>query len=241
MTSRKVIVLIVSLSFLLVAPTILSAKQLRRVLVYSGKLVDERGGNIGGVYPLTFALYSKARGGKAIWSERHFVSVDNGLYEIELGRKSRIPARISLDQIYIGVRITGGPALVRERFVPEGGVAEQLIYQAGKNKKDIRPSGKKRETVDYAEKAGFAYVAEKADNAERIDGKTLAQIKKLLGGGGGKVSIGNNTYNSPSVGGEGGAQFQQLCPEGYIMTGIRGGAGLYLDRLQIICSPLVSR
>ncbi|HIA04778.1 MAG TPA: hypothetical protein EYN06_07590 [Myxococcales bacterium] len=239
MTAKSLTIVVVVLSFLL-CPALLSAKQKRRVLVYSGKLTDERGGPVGGVFPLTFALYSKPRGGKTVWSERHFVSVDNGEYLLELGRKSRIPSRISLDQIYLGVRITGGPSLARERFVPEGGIPETLIYQAGKRAHSQKRPAARKGAVEYAEKAGFAYVAEKADNTERIDGKTLAQIKKALGGSA-KIKLGNNTYNSPSVGGEGGAQFQQLCPDGYVMTGIRGGAGLYLDRMQIVCSPIVSQ
>lgn len=213
----------------------------RRVLVYSGRLLDEQGGPIGGVFPLTFALYTKPRGGKAVWSEGHFVAVDNGHYVVDLGRSVAIPRSVGLDQLYVGVRITGGPELVRERFVPEGDSPEEVI----RGKSTGQPTtGAKTPTggaVDYAEKAGFAYVAEKADNSVRLDGLTLDQIKKALGSsgdGGGKVTLGNNTFNAPSAGGEGGTPYNQLCPEGYVVTGLRGGSGLYVDRVAIICSPL---
>ena len=71
---------------------------------------------------------------------------------------------------------------------------------------------------------------------------TLDQLKKRLGGtsGGTKVTLGSNTFNAPTAGGNGGTPFQQLCPDGYVVTGLRGGSGLYIDRVGIICSPLES-
>lgn len=238
---RQTIGLVVAV---LVVVTAVDAEAKRRVLVYGGKLLDERAAPIGGVYPLTFALYNKSRGGKALWSEGHFVAVDNGLYVIELGRKKSITKSIELDQLYIGVRITGGPELVRERFVPEGQQPDEVIrhqttktVQGGK----AQPAG----VVDYAEKAGFAYVAEKADNAVRLDGLTLQELKKQLeksgDGPGGKVTLGTSPFNTPSAGGDGGTPYQQLCPEGYVVTGMRGGSGLYVDRVGLICSPLVMK
>lgn len=212
----------------------------RTVLVYSGKLLDERAAPIGGVFPLTFALYGKPRGGSALWSEQHFVAVDQGLYMIELGRRAKLPKKLPLDQLYVGVQITGGPEIVRERFVPEGSEPDRVVRQQGQQ----QPGGKAPPAagiVDYAEKAGFAYVAEKADNAVRLDGLTLDELKKQLGGGdggGGKVTIGSEAYNAPGAGGEGGTPFQQLCPDGYVVTGMRGGSGLYVDRVGVICSPL---
>ncbi len=232
--------------FVLVAGMLVAAGDAfakRRVLVYSGKLLDERAAPIGGVFPLTFALYSKSRGGKALWSETHFVAVDNGGYVVELGRKKSISRSIDLDTLYVGVRITGGPELVRERFLAEGAQPDEIIHG-----RPPKGNGHKQQggVVDYAEKAGFAYVAEKADNAVRIDGLTLDQLRKQFGGGpkkegGGKIVLGSNTFNAPAAGGEGGTPYQQLCPDGYVVTGLRGGSGLYVDRVGIICSPLETK
>ena len=213
----------------------------RRVLVYGGQLQDERGAAIGGVFPLTFALYTKSRGGTPVWSENHFVAVDNGGYTVELGRKKLIPQKFGLDQIYIGVRIRGGPELVREQFVVEGGSPVELVRH-----KNVGPAGGtpgttagRVKTAEFADKAELAFHAEKADDSIRLGGKTLEQLKQLLGGGaGGKLDIGTNTYNAPGVGGQGGTEFTQLCPDGYVMTGLRGGSGLYVDRVSIICSPI---
>ena len=216
------------------------AKQ--RVLVYTGKLLDERSSPIGGVFPLTFAFYAKKRGGKALWNENHFVAVDNGAYVVELGRKSKIQSSVKIDNLYVGVRITGGPELVRERFVAEGQEPEEIIRHQGPQAKG--PGGRQPNsgTVEFAEKAGFAYVAEKADSAVRLDGLTLEQLKKAVGGGGGGgdyvVVFGDKVFDAQQAGGDGGTPFRQLCPEGYAVTGLAGGSGLYIDRVGIICSPL---
>lgn len=234
------------MSFLVAAAVLISATDAeakRRILVYSGKLLDERAAPIGGIFPLTFAFYNKRRGGTPLWAETHFVGVDNGAYVVELGRKKKIAPSIDLDQLYVGVRIAKGPELVRERFVAEGSEPEEVIRSQG-----TQQGGKLQQggTVDYAEKAGFAYVAEKADSAVRLDGLTLEQLKKSLGGGGGgggdvKVTTGSKVHEGDSAGGQGGTPFRQLCPDGYVMTGLQGGSGLYIDRVSIICSPLETK
>ena len=214
----------------------------KRILVYSGKLLDDQGGPMGGVFPLTFALYNKARGGKSMWSENHFVAVESGNYVVELGRKKSFSRRMKLSHLYVGVRITGGPELVRERFVAEGSEPEEIIRQAGTTRKKSKAkAGGERGSVEYAEKAGYAFAAEKADNATRLDGLTLEQLKRKLGGGGGSVSLGDQPWTSQSKGGVGGTSYELLCPEGYVMTGIRCGAGMYVDRLGIICSKFKSK
>ena len=232
----------ISVAFLLVALYGFQAEAKQRILVYSGKLLDERAAPVGGVFPLTFAFYGKSRGGKSLWSETHYVAVDNGMYSVELGRKRRIGASIDLNRLYVGVRLSNGPELVRERFIADGVEPEEIIHNRGAKPKTPTPTSG---TVDYAEKAGFAYVAERADDSKRFDGMTMDQLKKRLeasgGGSGTKVTLGTNTFNAPTAGGNGGTPFQQLCPEGYVVTGLRGGSGLYIDRVGIICSPLESK
>jgi len=213
----------------------------KRILVYSGQLLDDQGGPMGGVFPLTFSFHKKERGGTSLWSESHFVAVDSGTYVIELGRKRAIPRSINLGQLYVGVRVTNGPQLVRERFVVEGEETEIFIrrHTATANRPASRTATKHRASVDYAEKAGFAFAAEKADDATRLGGLTLEQLKRKLGGGsGGSITIGEQPWTSQSKGGVGGTSYELLCPEGYVLTGIRGGAGMYIDRLGIICSKL---
>jgi len=234
-------VLSVSVIALPVADALARKAAKKRVLVYSGKLLDDQGGPMGGVFPLTFALYNKARGGKSMWSESHYVAVENGNYLVELGRKKTLTKKMDLNRLYVGVRITGGPEIVRERFIAEGAQPEEIIRQAGTTPRvKVGNSTGGSGSVEYAEKAGYAFAAEKADNATRLDGLTLEQLKRKLGGGG-SVKLGDQPWTSQSKGGVGGTSYELLCPEGYVMTGIRGGAGMYVDRLGIICSKLQSK
>ena len=215
----------------------------RRILVYSGKLRDERARPIGGVFPLTFAFYNKSRGGRALWSEEHFVAVNSGEYVVELGRTKPIGSSIDLDTLYVGVRITGGAELIRERFVSEGSEPEEVIRNQGTGPRAPTRAGD--QTVEYALRSGFAQQAARADDADRLEGRTLEQLRKMFGDGSAgsgaalpKLVFGGNTFNAPTAGGEGGTPYQQLCPDGYVVTGLRGGSGLYVDRVGIICSPL---
>jgi hypothetical protein len=40
------------------------------------------------------------------------------------------------------------------------------------------------------------------------------------------------------VGGKGGQRYERKCPDGFVMTGIRGGAGALMDSVEIICTQL---
>jgi hypothetical protein len=101
-------------------------------------------------------------------------------------------------------------------------------------------------SVKYADTAGFAVEADHAKNADRIANLTVEDlIRKVVeeggGGGGGndKVKIGSGKRYGNRVGGPGGtAEYNEACPKGYVMTGVKGGAGIYLDSIQIVCSPI---
>lgn len=56
-----------------------------------------------------------------------------------------------------------------------------------------------------------------------------------------QVSYGEKTHNAPTAGGDGGTPYRQLCPDSWVVTGLRGANGLYVDRVGVICSPLQLR
>src|SRR5690606_4691863 len=85
-------------------------------IAYEGKLQDSKRRPIGGVFPLTFSLYRSPQGGKAVWSESHFVAVDSGKYLVDLGYKRPIPPALPLGELYLAVSITGGEEILRERI-----------------------------------------------------------------------------------------------------------------------------
>jgi hypothetical protein len=50
--------------------------------------------------------------------------------------------------------------------------------------------------------------------------------------------LSNKTFLSKVAGGTGGTPFSLLCPDGWVMTGLKAGSGLYVDRVVAVCSPL---
>jgi len=218
-------------------------------VVYSGRVEDAQGRPIGGIYPLTFAFYRSAKGGRPLWEEAHFVAVDNGVYAVELGREKPFPKRLDFDKAYLGVAISGGKEIVRERFSGEV-KQEQPAPSAPEKPTIIKPeptAGAPPQPAKgtYADQAGFAYEAEKAKNADAIGGMSLTELRNLLkqaetakGQAQTKVKVGETKRFTDQVGGEGGQPFTLQCPPGYVMTGIRGRAAGYVDQISLICSPL---
>lgn len=221
-----------------------------KIIVYDGKLQGADSKAISGIYPLQFELHRRAKGGRAMWKETHFVAVDSGSYTVELGRKTAIAGSIKLDKAYLGVALGGGNELFRERLdinavrnatSPRGKApATAPRASAGIPAKVTMKGGKS--VVDYAEEAGEAYVAGQAKVAERIGSLTakdieaaVEKLKKFKGGGG---TLGRTKKMTNLVGGPKGVPYTLACPKGHVVTGITGGAGLFIDSLKLICQPL---
>lgn len=214
-------------------------------IVYGGKVEDAQGRPIGGIYPLTFSFYRTAKGGKALWSESHFVAVDNGVYAVELGRDKAFPKTLDFDKSFMSVSITGGKEIVREKFVSDPSLLPAPADTPAP--KPIEPQvGAPPQPAKgtYADLAGFAYEAEKAKSADAIGGMTVADIKTLVKQAETpretvtKVRIGDAKRYTEQVGGSGGRPYTLECPPGFVVTGIRGQAAGYVDQIALICSPL---
>jgi hypothetical protein len=198
---------------------------------YQGKVVDEDSRPVSGIFPMTFKVYEGLKSKKAIWSETFWVAVDRGLYKVTLGKRKPLPKRDDLERLVLGVEIKGVGEVVREPFPATG-------FQV----RPLEQTSHKQGGVKYAESAGYAVEAEHAKNADRLQNLTLEDlIRKLVeeGIGGAKVQVGKTKKLGNRVGGPGGtAEYNENCPKGYVMTGIKGGAGAYVDSIQIICSPI---
>ena len=216
-------------------------------VVYGGRLQDAQGRPIAGIYPLTFNFYRTEKGGRPTWSESHYVAVDNGVYAVELGGPKPLPKNIALDKVWLGVGVTGGAEIVREKFAAADVPAAppSATSPAGGNGIDpaappVAGAPPSKSTQSYAELAGFAYEAERAKTADAIGGMTAADLKNLAKTTGtpAKPKIGANKRYSEPAGGTGGNAYTLQCPTGYVVTGIKGGAAAYVDSLSLICSPL---
>ncbi len=215
-------------------------------VVYSGRVEDAQGRPIGGIYPLTFSFYRTAKGGRALWSEAHFVAVDNGVYAVELGRDKAFPRTLDFERAFLGVAITGGKEIVRERFAGEVSQSPTPTPQTPVVNKPEPTVGAPPQPAKgtYADLAGYAYEAEKAKTAETLGGMSAQDLRNLVkqavpdSAKGDKVKIGESKRYTDQVGGIGGQPFSLQCPPGYVVTGVRGQAAGYVDQISLICSPL---
>ena len=220
------------------SPTVIAGND---TLVYEGKLEDSKHKAVSGVFPLSFSLHRSTRGGKSVWSESHFVAVEDGKYVVDLGRRRPIPKKLKVDKLFLAVSLTGGAEIVREKVRPQSLRREDAV--AAQAPPTPPPTVKPREqggktVVEYAESAGLAFEAEHAKVADRVGRMTESELLEKIRSGGGKAKIGTSKRYTSSAGGEGGISYELKCPKGHVVTGMRGGSGIYIDRVQLICSPL---
>lgn len=216
------------------------AEQPARV-AYEGQLEDAKKQPLSGIFPLTFNLYRSEKSTRPAWSEAHFVAVQNGRYAVELGDHKPIPANLPLDRLYLGVALSGGAEILRERLAAPEAVAPPAAapsavapaQPAAAPAEPGRPGGE-----SYAEIAGFAYEADRAKSADSIGGLSAKDIRTLVKEGKPEIVLGTKTRTSNVAGGTGGQPYDLRCPKGYVVTGISGGAAAFVDSVSIICSPL---
>ncbi len=206
-------------------------RKMRTVLDFESRLKDENNRPVSGIFPMVFEL-KKKKARRAFWSETHWVAVDNGRYALQLGKgKKKLPRKFDPKKATIVVKIKG-----------VGTILTEPLAGADASVSSVEDTGGKR-IVQYAEKAGFAYDSEHATVADRLGDwtaklltKALEKLKKKMKKR--KVKVGRNRINLTSAGGVGGTPFEQICPPGTVAVGLRGGAGIYIDNVQIVCAPI---
>ena len=202
----------------------------RTIVSYQSTLKDDDNKPVAGIFQMQFEL-RRPKSKKAFWKEKHWVAIDNGHYSIALGRLTALPKNLDPKTAIIVISMPGIGEVLQESLSGEAISSEPSLAGGGDGKR----------IVPYAEKAGFAYEAEKAANADRLGNFTakllqdaLDELQKRKV----KVKVGRNQVNLSSVGGAGGTPFEAICPPGMVMIGIRGGAGIYIDNFQVVCAPL---
>lgn len=208
--------------------TVKKVKKKRTILQFASRLMDEDNKPVSGIFAMSFGL-KKPKARRTFWQERHWVAVDNGNYALQLGRARPLPKGFDPKTAVMEVSIRGTGTVLVEALS-----GASSLQSAAAN----TPGGKS--IVQYAEKTGFAYEAEHTATTARIGAynakelnETLDKLKKRKGG----VKIGRNHIYLTSSGGVGGKKFEQICPRGMSMVGLRGGSGLYIDNVQVVCAP----
>lgn len=211
---------------------------------YTGELIDADSKPLSGVMGLTFRLYEEEGSTTPIWSERLFVAVDLGVYTVDLGAQTPFPRELSGQRRWLSVSLETLGELLREPIVLRPFTAPPKSTPA------------RIQQLSFAELADRAVMADHAriaEDAERLGGKTLAEIDRypelyrqfmelrsqlhaIRNSGGTRVA--RRTTTTEIVGGPGGATYRITCPEGQVVVGITGRAGSVVDGLGVICAPL---
>jgi hypothetical protein len=219
-----------------------------RSVAYRGQLMGPDGSPFFGMVRLTFALHREAKGGKPLWSETQFVFVEEGTFLATLGARNAVPDDVRFEGSFVALSVPKGPEFFREALKPLRVVttAEFAALKEGAEAPVAVATPVRLTTTapaaaagggSYAEKAGMAYEAEHARNADRLENMTLKEIERALRERT-KPKLGDGQAYADHVGGYGGTPFAASCPKGYVCTGVRGGAGKFVDGFQLLCSPL---
>lgn len=224
----------------------------RTVVEYTGKIVDEGGRPVAGIYPMEFKLYKSVKATKPVWSERAWVAVVDGAYTVEIGARKALPRGMDFTALMLAVEVDK-VELSRQVFMDADTarkVADDMEKKAAEVSDTRLSSGGARQgspvsntgSVKYADSAGYAVSADHAKNADRIQNLTVEELVKKVGeeaASSTTVTIGRTRRYGDRVGGPGGdIEYNEVCPRGYVMVGVRGGAGKFLDSIQIVCAPI---
>jgi len=139
--------------------------------------------------------------------------------------------------MFVAVSLVGGPELLRE---PVGGLL-QVTPPTPESERERKPTPP-GSTVESADRAEFAIEAGLSANSDRLEGRTLEQVAEFVVEkvGSRKVRVGKNSQVSAvHAGGYGGSEFKLTCPRGYVVVGIQGHAGRYVDGFELLCAPLL--
>lgn len=209
---------------------------------WQGELVDGESSPISGVFPLTFKLYVRADSTAPMWQESRFVTVQEGMYDVQLGSLTPIPADAIGRDLFLAVEIG-----------TVGEVARQPVnvgFDPPEPTRDERIASLDVTWADLAERAVYADYARSAEECSTLAGLSvdeldrfdelaaeIAELRREVEAATG-ASIGTRTTTLERIGGAGGNPYTRTCPPNHVVVGMRGGAGALIDSIELICAPL---
>ena len=100
--------------FLLIFFSAMSHAAVPQKINYQGYLTNAAGTPYHGAIEIRFSIYDVPSGGTALWSETQVVTVDHGVYGVNLGETT--PLSLTFDaQYYLGVRVSTEPEMTPRR------------------------------------------------------------------------------------------------------------------------------
>ncbi len=237
---RALLAAAVALAALLLVGTPARAQGYAVGVVYEGELIDGALAPLSGVFPLRFSLYEARIADEPVWTELRWLAVAEGRYRVTLGRETAIPASLDGQTLWLGVATRDGAEIVRQPFT----VRHERVDGG-----DREPTVRRMTFADLTAVALRAERATRAQDCDRIEGRSYAQIDRYdsvlrrlreledeVRPGGSR--IGSETTVLPRAGGAGGQRYEVACPPGFAATGARGGHAALVDSVQLVCTRL---
>ncbi len=227
---------------------------------YSGEVVAEGVGEgmtpLSGIFTLTFKLYPERESTDHDWLETHYLSVLEGEYTVVLGSEVALEDGWRNEQRFLGVEYAG-TEIVRVPvtlvpFVPPTPPPTPATPDGGLATTPPPANLTEVTFAQLADRALIAQEAERAQEADSVQGRTWEDIESALdrsaeqlaqhaadpnAHGQRRITLGSQTVLE-AVGGDGGVRYTRMCPGGYVMVGIRGGAGGFVDSIEPVCAQL---
>ena len=170
--ARETISIGFAVGFLFLAFTVFSAQAaVPQKVNYQGYLTDSSGAPVNGTRQMTFALYTVLSGGSSIWTETQTVSVNKGIYSVDLG--DVMPINLPFDaQYFLGIQVCTDGSVPCTTFDPEMSPRQPL------------------QTVPYSFRAG---AADSAATASSIPWSSVTSTPTTLSGYGITDGVTNTT------------------------------------------------
>ena len=127
---------------LVTMPALLAQPQIPATLPFQGRLALQAGGNANGILPMTLRIYNLATGGGARWTESNSaVSVNNGLFALELGSITGFPTDLFDGRtLFLGVQVNADPEMVPRLTISSQAYAQLAVQALDVRGRDIHPN-----------------------------------------------------------------------------------------------------
>lgn len=115
---------------------------------FQGHLTDSAGQGITGDSTIVFSLYDVPAGGTPLWSETHLVTVNNGVFAVDLGQPGNElnPADFAGNR-FLGIRVASDPEMTPRLQI----TADALALRASLAEDSLRLDGRTAADLDQSE------------------------------------------------------------------------------------------
>jgi hypothetical protein len=135
---RTLIILVLAIGLTVLIGNALVDADPPPVMVYQGRLTDNKGAPLTGQHQITFSLYKYPAGGGYNWTETHTVDVVDGLFWVPLGSQTPLDHSYFVGAPrFLGISVDGDPEISPRTYIGSVGFAYRIGTIDGADGGDI--------------------------------------------------------------------------------------------------------